>query len=284
MPEASPHPSSPTRPLLSEQPDQRRGRHVGQHHRERGSSAKAATRRPVSIRRPSPESRKPGHPPTPGSLRRRRANRPMASHQQEPSHPGSEQLFGRHHHMRGAAGQKGAGRRTLELPDIPGGRPGQGRQPQPRPGVRRQLERRPHEPPLYPRPHPVDALDLPSIAPGVDSQSLGGLLDRTLQHHLSVVERMGEGDGRMNPAQPVLGQGKPAKEGRAPPERVGSRTDVMTKLPKGQLRSPASATDGLGGFHDQRRTPRLCQDDRGRQAVRARSDHYRVIRHTRFSR
>src|SRR5210317_529876 len=59
---------------------------------------------------------------------------------------------------------------------------------------------------------------------------------------------------------------------------MNGRAHVVVKPGQGELRSPGSATDLLGGLEHEHRSPSLRQRNRSAQPVRTRADHDRIKR------
>jgi hypothetical protein len=115
----------------------------------------------------------------------------------------------------------------------------------------------------------------PSFA--VRSQAPGGGLDASFQDDCrAVIERMRQGGRGFDPLQPVLGQGQAPEKGRANPQWIKRRTDVVNKTGQGQFGLARPATDLILRLENQNGESCLCASDGGGKAVWARADHYDV--------
>jgi hypothetical protein len=84
----------------------------------------------------------------------------------------------------------------------------------------------------------------------------------------SVVERVGDRGGRLDPVEPVLGERQRPKQRRRDPERMDRRADVVDEARQRQLGRAASASDRVGCFEDAHRAAGAGEHDRCRKAVR----------------
>ena len=115
--------------------------------------------------------------------------------------------------------------------------------------------KRPHEAPIRPR---------------IPAELTRRRSNIALHHHSrAIVERMGQGRGRLDPRQAVLGQRQATPQRRCDAQRVESRTRVMHESRQGQLGRAQPAANRPGALEHQHRTAGARQGDGGSQAVGA---------------
>ena len=191
-------------PRLFQQGLEDRGDHVGQHHPAGGEFGQ--TRHPAPGLDLATQLQEVSGQRIRQCLRAALHEGPtvaVACHQQQPSHPGGERSFQRHHRVSGGAGQQRPGRPGLEPPPVPGGRPGQRRQLGTGPGIGSEPQRRPQQPTRQPGATAGEA-----TRPCVDSAS----------HPLPTPRRSLQGNGAAPPPRRHRGdgQGPPAGESTSP--------------------------------------------------------------------
>ena len=124
------------------------------------------------------------------------------------------------------------------------------------------------------------------VSPGVGGCEPGG---RGFQRAVAggggaVIERVGEGDRRMNPLQPVALQPERLKEGRPGGERMDGRAAVVPDAGQRERFGGSAAADGALRLAQRDAPAGLREHDRGRQAVRAGADHRGGVSHGEESR
>ena len=123
-----------------------------------------------------------------------------------------------------------------------------------------------------------DRADPAPVGLGVRPEAVGGLVHRPVEHPgPSAVERVGEGELGLEPAQPVALERQLRQVGRAGRERVDGRADVVAEPGQGQLGRAGATADRVPALDDQHGTAGRGQGDRGRQAVGPRSDDDGVV-------
>jgi hypothetical protein len=181
-----------------------------------------------------------------GSPARKRPAEGVPERSQQQRDGGGEGLVQGQHRVAGHAAEKGPGRDTPEAEaGHSGGRPhGLDAEHGHRDGMVRHPERAMHG-----LQEPVDVCDQgpeqePVSAP-VGSQPLARLGQVAVQDgRLAAVERVGQGNVRLDQFQAVLAQGDGAQEKRAGGQGMDCRADVVDEAGEGQRRRSATATRG----------------------------------------
>ena len=92
-----------------------------------------------------------------------------------------------------------------------------------------------------------------------------------------VVERVSDGDRRLDPLQAVLSQGQLGEDGGRSAQRMDRGADVVQEAGEGQCRGSRASADGGFGLQHQDAASGAGQRDGGRQPVRPGPDHDRVV-------
>jgi hypothetical protein len=133
--------------------------------------------------------------------------------------------------------------------------------------------RRPEDRAFEPRPFIDDRADCLLVGVAVAPQRLGRRLERSPHHHrASIVERMAEHRGRLQPFESMRREGQRPPEWRRDAERMNRRADVVREAGQRQFGGPRAAADGMVGFEDDDLASGLGQHDRRTQSVGPRTD------------
>jgi hypothetical protein len=122
------------------------------------------------------------------------------------------------------------------------------------------------------------APDEPTVGGSVIAQPGRGPPDRPVERGCRpVVERMRELDRRVDPLEPVLGEGQGPEEGRCDAGRVKGRADVVDEARQRQLGRARSPAEGVRSLPDENPLARPCELDRRGEPVRPAPDDDRVV-------
>ncbi len=117
-----------------------------------------------------------------------------------------------------------------------------------------------------------------AICVSVPAEPLGRRLDRPVQQDgLLVIERVGQGHGRVNPLEAVGSEVEGPKEGGRYPQRVYGGTDIVAKTGKGELFGASPASDRLAPFEEKNGTPPQGEGCGGGKPVGAGAHNDRIV-------
>jgi hypothetical protein len=128
---------------------------------------------------------------------------------------------------------------------------------------------------------------LPTLNEGANETAIGVSVltepfrchvDRSVQQDgLRIIERVGQGQRRVNPLKAVGSQIEGPKEGGRERQRVNGGTDIVAKTRKGEIFGAHPTPNGPTCLKEEDGTPHPGEGYRGGKAVGAGAHHHRIV-------